>query len=77
MNDIMERLEAIFRNVLADDVLSLRPEMTADDIEGWDSIAHVNLIFAMEEEFGIMMSAKEIENLSNVGDIVALIERKS
>jgi acyl carrier protein len=49
--------------------------MTADDIPGWDSIAHIHLIFAVEEEFGIKLSTQDLEGLDDVGALQATIAR--
>lgn len=69
-------LTELFRDIFADDAIVLRPEMKADDIEGWDSFTNVNLIVATEERFGIRMQTAEIEKLANVGDLVRAIEAK-
>ncbi len=70
-------LVGIFRDAFDDDSIVLRPETTADDIPGWDSFQHVNLIVAAEMKFGIKFTTSEIEALENVRDMVALIERKT
>jgi acyl carrier protein len=60
-----------------DDALLLRPDMTARDIDGWDSLAHVRLLLAIERKFQIRFSAPEIGNLQTIGDLASLIERKT
>ena len=49
--------------------------MTAPDIEGWDSLNHVQIIFTLEEELGIRFEVREIQNLENIGDLIKLIDK--
>lgn len=72
----MEILNDIFRMVFDDDDIQISPEMTANDIYGWDSLSHVNLITAVEARFKIRFSQKELLTLKNVGDLYATIQRK-
>ena len=72
----METLTDIFRMVFDDDTIQLRPEMTSNDVEGWDSLSHVNLILAVESKFKIRFTQKELLTLKNVGDLKKTIERK-
>jgi acyl carrier protein len=71
-----DKLNEVFREVFADDEISLTPETTADDIEGWDSLSHVNLIIAVEMKFDIEFTQKEIRSFSNVGEMAACVESK-
>ncbi|WP_043359910.1 acyl carrier protein [Belnapia sp. F-4-1] len=75
MNDkeIYAALTQVFRDVFDDDDITLTPTTTADDIPGWDSQAHVNLVVAAETRFGIRFRTAELESLHNVGDFVQLI----
>ncbi len=73
---IMEPLTNIFREVFDDDDISLSPEMTADDVDGWDSLSHVNLIVTIESRFSIRFSQKELLTFKNVGDLMSSIESK-
>ena len=57
------------------DNISLSSEMTAPDIEGWDSLNHVQIIFTLEQELGIQFNVREIQNLENIGDLEKLIEK--
>ena len=75
MSDIDNRLTDVFRTTFADESIELAPEMTADDIPAWDSITHIQLIFAVEEEFGINLSMKDLESLDDVGALRAAIAR--
>ena len=71
-----ERLNAIFREVFDDEEIAVRPETTARDIDGWDSLSHVNLIVTIEARLGIRFDQKELLTFKNVGDMMAAIERK-
>jgi acyl carrier protein len=76
-NDHLYRqLEEIFRDVFDDDAITLTPETTASDIEGWDSVAHVNLIVSIESRLKIKFKTSELGNLHNVGQLVGIIEYK-
>ncbi len=76
MDDIDSRLTEVFRTTFSDESIELRPEMTADDIPAWDSVTHIQLIFAVEEEFGITLSMKDLEGLDDVGALKAAIARR-
>jgi len=71
-----EKLNGIFCEVFDDDTLEIAPEMTANDVDGWDSLSHVNLIVAVEARFNIRFSQKELLTFRNVGDLLNCIERK-
>jgi acyl carrier protein len=75
MADVHERLTDIFRTVFADESIELDDEMTADDVAAWDSVTHIQLIFAVEENFGIKLSMKDLETIENVGALRAAVER--
>jgi acyl carrier protein len=73
---ILQELTGIFREVIGNDDIKLAAEMTAEDVEGWDSAAHIMIIVAAEMRMGVKFQAGEVENLMNVGDLVSLIETK-
>lgn len=73
---ILAALTQVFRDVFDDDDIVLSPEMAADDIDGWDSQAHVILIVAAEVRFGIRFLTAELESLRNVGQFAQLIQSK-
>jgi len=75
--EITARLTRIFRDVFDDDELELRPDMTADDVDGWDSLRHVRLVLTVEKAFGTRFPASEVANLKNVGELVALIGKRT
>ncbi|MBU5636005.1 acyl carrier protein [Geomonas sp. Red69] len=72
----MERLNAIFCEVFDDDDLEIAPEMTAADVDGWDSLSHINLIVAVESAFKIRFNQRELLTFKNVGDLLHSIESK-
>ncbi len=76
-NDVMTRLTSVFRSVFGNETLSLSRATTAQDVDGWDSLTHINLIVAIEREFKIRLTTREITRLGNVGDLMDLIARKS
>jgi len=72
----MESLNKIFMMVFDDDTIQIAPEMTANDVDGWDSLSHVNLIVAVEANFGIRFSQKELLTFKNIGDLLNCIDKK-
>ena len=73
---IMDSLTDVFRSVFEDDSIVLKPEMTANDVEGWDSLSHVVLILAIENRFHVKFNQKDLMTQKNVGDLVKSIENK-
>ncbi len=71
-----ERLTEVFREVFDDDELEIVDATTADDIEDWDSLQHINLLFAVEPEFGVEFSGVEGGKLADVGARKALLRDK-
>ena len=74
--EILESLKPIFREVFDNDSIDIMETTTADDIEGWDSFNHINLIIAVENRFRIKFQVAEIEDLRNVGELARLIGKK-
>lgn len=75
-SEILAKVEEIFREELEVDDLILTDETTADDVEEWDSLSHVQLVAAMEEAFGIEFKSREILSWENIGDLIDSIEKK-
>ncbi|HEY1386366.1 MAG TPA: acyl carrier protein [Dongiaceae bacterium] len=75
--EIYQELTAVFRDVFDDEGIVIAPGTTANDIDGWDSQAHVTLVVATEVRLGIRFRTAELEQLHNVGDFVRLIETKN
>jgi len=73
---MIEQLLSIFRNVFDDDNLVINSSTTAQDIDGWDSLAHISLIVAIEKSFNLRFSTAEISDFESVGQMAELILRK-
>ena len=69
-------LTEVFRGVFGREGLQLRPDLTPDDVEGWDSFKQIELIVAIEQRFGIQLTSEEMDGLACVGDLANLIARK-
>jgi acyl carrier protein len=74
--EIWDIATKVFRDTLDLDDLVLTPQLTARDVEGWDSLNHILLVVAVEQRFGIKFSTGEIDGLENVGQFIDLIESK-
>lgn len=74
---IYARLKEIFAEVFDEDIDPLTPQLTAKDVDGWDSLAHIRLILTVERAFQIKFSTVEIGRLENVGDLAALIQARA
>ncbi len=75
--DTAAALNAVFCEVFDDDAIRITRETTADDIEGWDSLSHMNLIVAVEMRFKLRFTGGEIQGLKNVGELIDLIAKKA
>jgi len=69
-------LTSVFRGVFDDPTLDLRGDMTAADIENWDSLNHIDLIVAVERKFKIKFTTREVTSLKTVGDLAKLTAKK-
>ncbi len=74
--DIAVKLESVFQRVLERNDITITREMTADDVENWDSLRHVQLVTQVEEAFGVKFKLREVLGLKNVGDLIDLIQIK-
>lgn len=72
----LELLTPIFRQVFDDDGIVLTRETTADDIDAWDSLSHMNLVVAVEMIFKVRFALGELQTLKNVGHLVDMIDKK-
>jgi acyl carrier protein len=75
-SEIYEALNDIFRRTLDDPSITLSPSTTAQDVEGWDSLAHIMIIVQIEKKFTVKFQAAEMEELKNVGEMVDLLSQK-
>lgn len=74
---IYAQLTPIFRDVFDDENIVVRPDMTAADIEEWDSLSHIRLVVSIERMFSLHFSAAEVGRLKNVGEFVELIRSRA
>ena len=73
MNEIYNRLNEVFREVFDDDSITVNAETTAADIEDWDSLTLIQLIAAVEDEFGVKFSMKQVSSMKNVGEMAQIL----
>lgn len=73
--EILARLQSIFDDLFLDEVV-VTPELSAQDVEEWDSLLHISLVLSVEEAFGIRFRVGEVESTRNVGDFIDLISRR-
>jgi acyl carrier protein len=71
----LERIEVVVRSMLNDDEIALRPETRAGEVTGWDSLAHITIVFALEDEFGIQFSDEDLASTRSVGELASCIDR--
>jgi acyl carrier protein len=80
MDELRQEMQQVFQDVFGDPTIALQDRMTAADIEGWDSLMHINLIIAVERRFGIRFATAEISGLKgddqNVGTFLRLVASK-
>jgi acyl carrier protein len=74
---IYSRLAEIFQDVFDEDSIAVTPELSAKDVDGWDSLTHIRLMHTVEKAFKIRFSVTEIGKLENVGDLVMLIKART
>jgi len=75
-NEILTQVNEIFKDVLDNEDIQLTHTSTADDIEEWDSLSHIQLIVAIEKHFKIRFSTAELTSYKNVGEMVEGIQKK-
>lgn len=75
-SNISEKLTKIFREVFANPSLVLSNELTANDVDNWDSLTHMILITEIETQFDIKFKLKELNKMKNVGDLMTIISDK-
>lgn len=75
--EYFERLNEVFQDVFDDKSITVSDTTTANDIEDWDSLEQINLIVAVENEFGMKFNMDEVNGMKNVGEMVDIIMSKS
>jgi acyl carrier protein len=76
MYDLLPEIQRIFRDIFDDSSLVITRDSNAATVEDWDSLAHVNLVTAIEKKYGIRFALGELQDLKNVGDMIDLIQEK-
>lgn len=75
--DILKKVNDIFIDVLDDEEIVIDATTTADDVDEWDSLTHIQLIVAIEKSFGLRFTSQEIQSWKNVGEMLDCIENKN
>jgi acyl carrier protein len=75
-NELIAQLQDIFRDVLDNDAITLTEHTTANDVEDWDSLTHIQLIVAAEKHFGVKLDSREILSWNNVGEMADAILKR-
>ncbi|MCI9462638.1 MAG: acyl carrier protein [Lachnospiraceae bacterium] len=76
MNEVLEKINEVFRNIFEKENLVISEDTSADDIEGWDSLQHVKILVMLEQEFHVEFDIDEIISMDNIGDMVRIIKGK-
>lgn len=74
--EIIKQIESVVAEVLGLETLTLSPDTTAESVEGWDSLAHIQIVVALERAFSIRFNAAELIDYQNVGALADGIQRK-
>jgi acyl carrier protein len=74
-SEVIAQLQPIFDDLFMEQVV-LTPELTADDVEEWNSLLQISISLAVEKQFGIRFRVGEVEATKNVGDFADLIARR-
>lgn len=74
--DILAKVQEVFRETLDNDEIVLSETTSADDVEEWESLTHVMLVVAIEKEFSIRFGSSEIQSWKNIGELIETIEKK-
>lgn len=76
MTQVYDTLTNVLRDVFDDDDIVATPALKATDVAGWDSLAHVRLILAVEKAFGVRFKAAEVNAFKNIGDLADSVTAK-
>ena len=76
MDNLLEEVQEIFRDIIGDDDLVITRDSNASTVEDWDSLTHTNLVTAIEKRYKIRFGLGELQELKNVGDMLDLIQKK-
>jgi acyl carrier protein len=76
-DSVLKKLTPLIQDCFDNDDVVATPELTAAEVSGWDSLAHVRLMLIIEREFAIRFSATEISSFKNVGELATVIAAKT
>ena len=76
-DDVLLRIQNVLRQILVQPDLTVTPDTTAAQVDGWDSLAHVSIILGVEKAFAIRLKAAEIAQLNDVGSLIDLVQRRA
>ena len=71
--EVYETLNGVFQDVFDDESIEVNDETMSEDVDGWDSLEHINLIAAVEQEFGVKFNMGQVVSMKNVGEMVDII----
>lgn len=74
--EIYQKLDEVFQDVFDDEEIHVTAETTANDIEDWDSLEHINLVVAVEAKFGVKFNMNEVVSFKNVGEMVDALQQR-
>lgn len=74
--ELLNQINEIFKEVLDNEEILLSEQSTADDVEEWDSLSHIQLIVAIEKFFKIRFTSREIQSWENIGELISSVETK-
>ena len=74
--DIIKKIEPIFQELFLDDSLVITKNTSPENIEEWDSLAHISLLSAIEQELGIQFTAEDMSNIQDVAGMLAIIQKR-
>lgn len=75
-NELLSQINTIFKDILDDDEVVVNETSTANDVDDWDSLTHIQLVVAIEKHFKIRFTSKEIQSWKNVGEMLTSIQNK-
>ena len=73
--EILEKLQAVFDDVFLEDV-KVTPELSANDVEEWDSLLQISLVLGVEKAFNVRFRVGEVEGTKNLGEFADLIQKR-
>jgi acyl carrier protein len=76
-DEAIARLTEVLRDIMDDDSLEYSDSLTADDVEGWDSLSHVRFLIAIEKAFGFRFTSGEIDGFKNLGEVLDVIVKRA